>query len=120
MDAVTEPAIHATLYVCYLLFFSDCLRGQKDDLMDGNSRTVSDGKEIEPSEGNTTMSNFTTTVPEGFMTIQQIRDMPNEKIQRNNLVNVIGVTTDFQAPIQFKGGLGKGSFKGGSSILADD
>ena len=43
------------------------------------------------------------TIPEGFISIQQIRDLPNEKILQKCLVNVIGLVTDFQAPMPTNG-----------------
>ena len=66
-----------------------------------NSSAVLDSTENEPSKG--TLPSSITTLPEGFMSIQQIQELPNEKIQRNTIVNVIGLATDFQAPIQSRG-----------------
>ncbi len=42
-------------------------------------------------------------LPPGFEKIEDIMNMPNERLQKNPLVNVIGLVKDYQPPIPTKG-----------------
>lgn len=78
-----------------------CRNQQCPLVMAGHSSTVLDMKQNELLEG--TMTGSGVILPDGFVSIQQILELPNDKIRQNCQVNVIGLVTDFQAPIQSKG-----------------
>ena len=43
------------------------------------------------------------TVPQGFKTIEEIQNLPNEDLKKQILVSVIGFVKDFQPPVPTKG-----------------
>jgi protection-of-telomeres protein 1 len=43
------------------------------------------------------------TVPQGFKTIEEIQNLPNEDLKKQILVSVIGFVKDFRPPVPTRG-----------------
>lgn len=106
-DTSTQP-IYLLSNQCYVIcqFFGlifGCIKGRSDCALNmaGNSSTISGAMRNTPSEG--VISSTAEALPDGFMSIRQIQELPPERIKQSALVNVIGLVTDFQAPIQSNG-----------------
>lgn len=42
-------------------------------------------------------------LPPGFRSIRQIKDMPNDQVQKGTFVSVIGFLKDYQSPVETRG-----------------
>ena len=48
-------------------------------------------------------STWTLPLPPTFLSIEAIRELPNDDIKKGKMVNVIGFIKDFQKPIETRG-----------------